>query len=97
MEEKGYVLGNIDCTIIAQKPKLSPHKVWSRLRPRLPHPDEGGRLELRHLQASCSPCCILLCLHFPNELPRRLCLFGTFTSWHPHPRPMQRTPTNVYI
>ncbi len=27
MEEKGYVLGNIDCTIIAQKPKLSPHKV----------------------------------------------------------------------
>ncbi|KXZ55867.1 hypothetical protein GPECTOR_2g1418 [Gonium pectorale] len=26
MEEKGYVLGNIDCTIIAQKPKLSPHK-----------------------------------------------------------------------
>jgi hypothetical protein len=30
MEERGYVLGNIDCTIIAQKPKLSPHKV--RLR-----------------------------------------------------------------
>jgi hypothetical protein len=27
MEEKGYVLGNIDCTIIAQRPKLSPHKV----------------------------------------------------------------------
>lgn len=27
MEEKGYVLGNLDCTIIAQKPKLSPHKV----------------------------------------------------------------------
>ena len=27
MEERGYVLGNIDCTIIAQKPKLSPHKV----------------------------------------------------------------------
>lgn len=26
MEEKGYVLGNLDCTIIAQKPKLSPHK-----------------------------------------------------------------------
>ncbi len=26
MEERGYVLGNIDCTIIAQKPKLSPHK-----------------------------------------------------------------------
>jgi 2-C-methyl-D-erythritol 2,4-cyclodiphosphate synthase len=33
MEERGYVLGNIDCTIIAQKPKLSPHKVrliWLR-------------------------------------------------------------------
>ncbi|GAX78145.1 hypothetical protein CEUSTIGMA_g5587.t1 [Chlamydomonas eustigma] len=26
MEERGYILGNIDCTIIAQKPKLSPHK-----------------------------------------------------------------------
>jgi len=26
MKERGYVLGNIDCTIIAQKPKLSPHK-----------------------------------------------------------------------
>lgn len=26
MEEKGYVIGNLDCTIIAQKPKLSPHK-----------------------------------------------------------------------
>lgn len=27
MEEHGYVVGNLDCTIIAQKPKLSPHKV----------------------------------------------------------------------
>lgn len=26
MDERGYYLGNIDCTIIAQKPKLSPHK-----------------------------------------------------------------------
>lgn len=26
MKEKGYVVGNIDCTIIAQKPKMSPHK-----------------------------------------------------------------------
>ncbi|KAF5836400.1 YgbB family-domain-containing protein [Dunaliella salina] len=26
MEERGYTLGNIDCTIIAQRPKLSPHK-----------------------------------------------------------------------
>lgn len=26
MKERGYELGNIDCTIIAQKPKLSPHK-----------------------------------------------------------------------
>lgn len=24
--EAGYELGNIDCTLIAQKPKLSPHK-----------------------------------------------------------------------
>lgn len=27
MQEAGYVLGNLDATIIAQKPKLSPHKV----------------------------------------------------------------------
>ncbi len=27
MEERGYMLGNLDCTIIAEKPKLSPHKV----------------------------------------------------------------------
>jgi hypothetical protein len=27
MREAGYVLGNLDATIIAQKPKLSPHKV----------------------------------------------------------------------
>lgn len=26
MQERGYVLGNLDATIIAQKPKLSPHK-----------------------------------------------------------------------
>ena len=25
VKEKGYVLGNIDCTIIAQKPKMAPH------------------------------------------------------------------------
>lgn len=29
MKEAGYVLGNLDATIIAQKPKLSPHKVSS--------------------------------------------------------------------
>jgi hypothetical protein len=27
MGEAGYTLGNLDATIIAQKPKLSPHKV----------------------------------------------------------------------
>ena len=26
MQEHGYAIGNIDCTIIAQRPKLSPHK-----------------------------------------------------------------------
>jgi 2C-methyl-D-erythritol 2,4-cyclodiphosphate synthase len=30
MKEAGYVLGNLDATIIAQKPKLSPHKVSTR-------------------------------------------------------------------
>ncbi|KAL4440351.1 hypothetical protein ABPG75_003352 [Micractinium tetrahymenae] len=26
MQERGYTIGNIDCTIIAQRPKMSPHK-----------------------------------------------------------------------
>jgi hypothetical protein len=26
MRERGYTVGNIDCTIIAQRPKMSPHK-----------------------------------------------------------------------
>ena len=26
MREAGYEIGNIDCTIIAQRPKISPHK-----------------------------------------------------------------------
>ena len=25
MKEKGYIIGNLDCTIIAQKPKMAPH------------------------------------------------------------------------
>ena len=25
IEEKGYIIGNIDATIIAQKPKMAPH------------------------------------------------------------------------
>ena len=32
MEERGYYVGNLDCTIIAQKPKLSPHKVCGSMR-----------------------------------------------------------------
>lgn len=27
MNERGYVVGNLDATLIIQKPKLSPHKV----------------------------------------------------------------------
>jgi 2-C-methyl-D-erythritol 2,4-cyclodiphosphate synthase len=30
MRERGYVVGNLDATIIAQKPKLSPHKAAIR-------------------------------------------------------------------
>lgn len=26
MESKGYLLGNIDVTVIAERPKISPHK-----------------------------------------------------------------------
>lgn len=32
MDERGYVIGNLDATIIAQKPKLSPHKERIRQR-----------------------------------------------------------------
>jgi 2-C-methyl-D-erythritol 2,4-cyclodiphosphate synthase len=32
LRERGYAIGNIDCTIIAQKPKLSPHKEDIRCR-----------------------------------------------------------------
>jgi hypothetical protein len=35
MDEKGYVIGNLDCTIIAQRPKLSPHK--ENIRQNLSH------------------------------------------------------------
>ncbi|MDN4606555.1 2-C-methyl-D-erythritol 2,4-cyclodiphosphate synthase [Sporosarcina highlanderae] len=32
VEEKGYKLGNIDCTIIAQRPKMAPHIETIRAR-----------------------------------------------------------------
>lgn len=32
VSEKGYVLGNLDCTIIAQKPKMAPHIEAMRVR-----------------------------------------------------------------
>ncbi len=32
VKEKGYVLGNIDCTIIAQRPKMAPHIPAMRMR-----------------------------------------------------------------
>lgn len=32
VKEKGYVLGNIDCTIIAQRPKMAPHIPAMRTR-----------------------------------------------------------------
>lgn len=32
VDEKGYKLGNIDCTIIAQKPKMAPHIETIRAR-----------------------------------------------------------------
>lgn len=37
MHERGYTIGNLDCTIIAQRPKLSPHKEDIRCR-LLAHP-----------------------------------------------------------
>jgi 2-C-methyl-D-erythritol 2,4-cyclodiphosphate synthase len=30
MRERGYAVGNLDATIIAQRPKLSPHKIAIR-------------------------------------------------------------------
>lgn len=32
IKEKGYVLGNVDCTIIAQRPKMAPHIPAMRAR-----------------------------------------------------------------
>ena len=32
MREAGYEIGNIDCTIIAQRPKISPHKPLIKVR-----------------------------------------------------------------
>ena len=32
VEERGYTLGNVDCTIIAQKPKMAPHIEKMRAR-----------------------------------------------------------------
>ncbi|WP_342526943.1 2-C-methyl-D-erythritol 2,4-cyclodiphosphate synthase [Chryseomicrobium sp. FSL W7-1435] len=32
VKEKGYILGNIDCTIIAQRPKMAPHIPAMRAR-----------------------------------------------------------------
>lgn len=32
VKEKGYTLGNVDCTIIAQKPKMAPHIETIRAR-----------------------------------------------------------------
>ncbi|MBM7622372.1 2-C-methyl-D-erythritol 2,4-cyclodiphosphate synthase [Bacillus tianshenii] len=32
VKEKGYTLGNVDCTIIAQKPKMAPHIETMRAR-----------------------------------------------------------------
>ena len=32
VKEKGYTLGNVDCTIIAQKPKMAPHIETMRKR-----------------------------------------------------------------
>lgn len=52
MRDRGYFIGNIDCTIIAQKPKLSPHKedIRSVCTLFLPH-----KLFVR--RASASVCC----------------------------------------
>ena len=31
MDENGYKVGNIDCTVVAQAPKLAPHREQMRL------------------------------------------------------------------
>lgn len=51
MEERGYTLGNLDCTIIAQKPKLSPHKVRAASRARCCF--TKLRVHWRRLAATC--------------------------------------------
>jgi 2C-methyl-D-erythritol 2,4-cyclodiphosphate synthase len=63
MRERGYAIGNIDCTIIAQRPKMSPHK--EAIRDNLcqmlgAHPRWGGCRDT-HLRSTahvqgCPPC-----------------------------------------
>lgn len=49
MEDKGYSLGNIDITVIAERPKLSPHKqkILDNLYGLLKAPAETINLKVR--------------------------------------------------
>lgn len=66
MHERGYHLGNVDITIIAQQPKLSPHK--ENMRDQLcqllgSHPSTVNikvSTELGNLQLLATVCCIVV-------------------------------------
>ena len=60
MREHGYVLGNLDATIILQRPKLSPHK--ERIRENLCQL-LGAHPGVINIKASAGPLSSSLCMH----------------------------------
>ena len=76
MHERGYHLGNVDITIIAQQPKLSPHK--ENMRDQLcqllgSHPStvniKVGLQELPDVHEHAAECCSHACLASNHVLP----------------------------
>jgi hypothetical protein len=78
MQEAGYVLGNLDCTIIAQKPKLSPHKVRHAGQPSRPSTLCGAACQG---QACCGTCQIAAAAAQPLQLMTRGAV--SLGSWRP--------------
>ena len=56
MHERGYQLGNVDITIIAQQPKLSPHK--EKMRDQLCHllGSHPSTVNIKVSQSTCILC-----------------------------------------
>jgi hypothetical protein len=63
MRERGYRIGNLDCTLIAEKPKLSPHK--ADIRCVLEKPQHWRVEKGRNASEVCThpmSCLVILCI-----------------------------------